>query len=357
MRSLLWILFIGLMQADANPLLLNQLAEGKLPANLKVIKVGPGALGKVRVTTENVPHPTTGVTEKQRVLEITGGDAAAGHYTLVILDQPAYSSLSIATRFRIVGGEGVRAAGVIFRMQPNQKDYYLLAVKPETKEAFWTVFQDGIPVKGFKYDEDQFVSPEDGWQSIKLQAEENTSRWTLNHRRDFITYNPETTPDYRRGMVGFWVRSDSCVQFAAPVIRTLKEERRHQLVALLKQIARENNRVLSLKLSARPAAQKPPVVIASLEPKDIGQPAHEVVTKVLETEENFHGQKDGISTVTVPVKDRNNNIIGAARMRLSSRVKSTQRKDLAYGNSIAKQILAAAPEGALFDKGREKKSP
>ena len=99
------------------------------------------------------------------------------------------------------------------------------------------------------------------------------------------------------------------------------------------------------------------MVIASLEPKDIGQPSHEVVTKVLETEENFHGQKDGISTVTVPVKDRNNNIIGAARMRLSSRVASTQRKDLAYGNSIAKQILAAAPEGVLFDKGREKKSP
>ena len=45
MRSLLWILFIGLMQADANPLLLEQLPEGKLPANLKVIKVGPGALG------------------------------------------------------------------------------------------------------------------------------------------------------------------------------------------------------------------------------------------------------------------------------------------------------------------------
>ena len=57
--------------------MLEQLPEGKLPANLKVIKVGPGALGKVRVTTENVPHPTTGVTEKQRVLEITGGDAAS----------------------------------------------------------------------------------------------------------------------------------------------------------------------------------------------------------------------------------------------------------------------------------------
>ena len=226
--------------------------------------------------------------------------------------------------------------------------------KADTKEAFWTVFQNGLPAKGFKYDEDQFISPKDGWQSIKLQAEENTSSWNLNHRQDFITYNPETTPDYRRGMVGFWVRSDSRVQFAAPVVRTLKEEKQNQLVALLKKIARENNRVLSLKLSARPSPQKPPVVIASLEAKEIGQPAHEVVTKVLESEENFHGQKDGISTVTVPVKDRNGHIIGAARMRLSSRVASTQRKDLAYGNDIAKQILAAAPEGDLFNAAREK---
>ena len=354
MRSLLWILLIGLTQADANPLSLGQLPEGKVPANLKVIKVGPGAVGKVRVTMETVPHPTTGVAEKQRVLEITGGDAAANHYTLVLLNQPLYSGLSISTRFRIVGGKGVRAAGVIFRMQPNHKDYYLLAVKPEAKEAFWTVFENGLPAKGFKYDEDQFVSPKDGWQSIKLQAEENTTRWTLNHRQDFITYNPETTPDYHRGMVGFWVRSDSRVQFASPILRTLKEEKQQQLVALLKKISRENNRVLSLKLSARPTPKKPPVVIASLEPKEIGQPAHEIVTKVLETEENFHGQKDGISTVTVPVKDRNGKIIGAARMRLSSRVASTQRKDLAYGNGIAKQILAAAPDGNLFDAGREK---
>ena len=162
MRSLLWILLIGLTQADANPLSLGQLPEGKVPANLKVIKVGPGAVGKVRVTMETVPHPTTGVTEKQRVLEITGGDASANHYTLVLLNQPLYSGLSISTRFRIVGGKGVRAAGVIFRMQPNHKDYYLLAVKPEAKEAFWTVFENGLPAKGFKYDEDQFVSPKDG---------------------------------------------------------------------------------------------------------------------------------------------------------------------------------------------------
>ena len=253
----------------------------------------------------------------------------ADHYTLVLLDQPAYSSLSISTRFRIVDGEGVRAAGVIFRMQPNHKDYYLLAVKPETKEAFWTVFEDGLPVKGFKYDEDQFISPKDGWQSIKLQAEENTSRWTLNHRRDFITYNPETTPDYRRGMVGFWVRSDSRVQFAAPVIRTPKGGK-----AVSTRRPSQTNRPRkqprpfpqTLRTASRP--KKPPVVIASLEPKDIGQPAHEVVTKVLETEENFHGQKDGISTVTVPVKDRNNIIIGAARMRLSSRVASTSARIL-----------------------------
>lgn len=349
MRSLLWILLIGFTQADANPLSLDNLPDGKLPAHLKIIKVGPGALGRVRVTKENVPHPTTGVVEEQRILEITGGDAAAGHYTLVLLEQPVYRGLSISTRFRIVEGKGVRAAGVIFRMQPNHKDYYLLAVKPESNEAFWTVFENGAPVKGFKYDEDQFAPPKDGWQSIRLQAEENTSQWTLNHRRDFITYNPETTPDYRKGIVGFWVRSDSRVQFASPEIRTLKEEKQLQLAVLLKRISRENDRVLSLELSARPGPNKPPVIIASLDPKTIGQPAHEVVSKVLDTKENFHGQSNGISTVTVPVKDRNGNIVAVARMRLGSRAAATQRKDLAYGNNIAKQIQAEAPEGNFLN--------
>jgi hypothetical protein len=123
----------------------------------------------------------------------------------------------------------------------------------------------------------------------------------------------------------------------------VKEERQLLLIALLRKISRENNRVLSLHLAARPTEREAPVILASLKSEEIGKPAHEVIIKVLETRENFHGLKNGIATVTVPVKDRNGNTIAVARMRLKTQKNTARRKDLAYGNNISKQLQEEIP--------------
>ena len=346
MRLVLIFLLCGsYTQATENPLSLSKQKLGESPAGFKIIRVGPGKPGTAKVIRTAVPNATTGAMEEQRVLEVTGGDSNSSHYTLLLLEKPKQKDFVCSTRFKITNGTGVRAAGLVFRMQPNHKDYYLLAIKPLSKEAFWTVFKNNLPVKGFRYDDEQFTTPNDGWQSIKLTCENNNLKWTLNHRRDFVTYDPKKVPDYRVGTVGYWVRSDSQVQFAAPRINTLQEERKLQLVNLLLKITRDNTRVLSLQLAARPTAGAAPVVVASINPKEIGKPAHEVITKVLETRENFYGHNEkGVATVTVPVKDRNGDTVAVTRMRLRSKKENTERKDLNYGNTIAKQLQAEIPD-------------
>jgi len=338
------------IQAADNPLALDKQKLGKTPTGFQIIHVGPGKPGTAKVIKADVPNQSTGAPESQRVIEITGGDPNTRHYTLLLLEKPKQKDFVYSTRFKIIKGTGVRAAGIIFRMQPNRKDYYLLAVKPNAKEAFWTVYKNNLPIKGFRYDDDQFTSPKDGWQSIKLSCEKNKLEWTLNHRRDFIEYDPSKVPDYREGIVGFWVRSDSQVQFASSQIHSLKEERQLQLITLLRKISRENNRVLSLQLAARPTEKEAPVVLASLNPEEIGRPAHEVITKVLEKRENFHGLKNGVATVTVPINDHNGNTIAAARMRLNSKKATTRRKDLAYGNNIAKLLQVKISDQRFFLK-------
>ena len=340
MKLVLVALLVGFhIQAADNPLSLSKQKLGETPAGFRIIHVGPGKPGTAKVIKAAVPNATTGALEEKRVLEVAGGDSNSSHYTLLLLEKPKQKDFVYSTRFRITKGAGIRAAGIFFRMQPNQKDYYLLAVKPVAKEAFWTVYKNNLGVKGRLYDEEQFTQPNDGWQSIKLTCETNNLAWTLNHRRDFITYDPKKVPDYRDGIVGFWVRSDSQVQFADPRINTLQEERKLQLVNLLLKITRDNTRVLSLQLAARPKEGAVPVVVASIDPKEIGKPAHEVITKVLETRENFYGNNDkGVATVTVPVKNRNGDTVAVTRMRLRSKKENTERKDLAYGNVIAKQL-------------------
>ena len=234
MKLILVALLVGFhIQAADNPLSLSKQKLGETPAGFRIIRVGPGKPGTAKVIKAAVPNQSTGALEEQRVLEITGGDSNSSHYTLLLLEKPKQKNFTYSTRFRITKGTGIRAAGIFFRMQPNQKNYYLLAVKPAAKEAFWTVYKNNLPVKGFRYDDDQFTPPKDGWQSIKLTCENNNLEWTLNHRRDFVTYDPKKVPDYRDGTIGYWVRSDSQVQFAVPRINTLQEERKLQLVNLL----------------------------------------------------------------------------------------------------------------------------
>jgi len=338
------------IQAADNPLALDKQQLGKTPTGFQIIHVGPGKPGTAKVTKADVPNQSTGTPESQRVIEITGGNSDTRHYTLLLLEKPKQKDFVYSTRFKIIKGTGVRAAGIIFRMQPNKRDYYLLAVKPDTKEAFWTVFNNNLPIKGFRYDNDQFTSPKDGWQSIKLSCEKNKLEWTLNHRSDFVRYDPSKVPDYREGILGFWVRSDSQVQFSSSQIRTLQEEKTLQLVNLLLNITRDNNRILSLQLAAPPKEEIAPVIIASIDPKQIGKPAHEIVAKVFETAENFYGIKNEVAIVTVPVKDRNGGIVGVARMRLRNKNNPTKRENLAYANKVAKRLQAEAPENGFLLK-------
>ena len=338
------------IQATDNPLTLAKQKLGEIPTGFQIIHTGPGKPGTAKIIKADVPNQSTGILEPQRVIEVTGGDSNTKHYTLLLLEKPKQKDFVYSTRFKIIKGTGVRAAGIIFRMQPNKKDYYLLAVKPLSKEAFWTVFKNNLPIKGFRYDDDQFTSPKDGWQSIKLSCEKNKLEWTLNSRRDFVEYDPSKVPDYREGIMGFWVRSDSQVQFASSQIRTLQEEKTLQLVNLLLNITRDNNRILSLQLAAPPKEEIAPVIIASIDPKQIGKPAHEIVAKVFETAENFYGIKNEVAIVTVPVKDRNGGIVGVARMRLRNKNNPTKRENLVYANKVAKRLQAEVPEDRFLLK-------
>ena len=323
-----------------NPLVLSKQKIGEFPSGFQLIHVGPGNPGSAKVSEQQILNPITGSLENLRTLEIKGGNKSSNHYTLVLLKEPTYSNFNFSTRFKVIEGKGIRAAGMVFRMQENLEDYYLLAVKPVSKEAFWTVFKNNQAVKGFRFDEENFTSPKDGWQSVNLICKDNKISWTLNHREDFVVYKADKLPDYRDGLIGFWVRSDSRVLFVNPEVLTLKQHQQKKLSEFLRKISKENKRILSLQLAANNAKDKKPIVIASLNKKDINQHAHEVISEVLEKKENYFGHNNGISTVTVPVRDRNGNVIAAARMRLVNGSQNTKKDDLAYGTKISKLIQA-----------------
>ena len=149
------------------------------------------------------------------------------------------------------------------------------------------------------------------------------------------------------GGFGFWVRSDTRVQFSDLELllpEAVANKKKHN--KLIGDLVLGNKRLIFLQLIARAKEGQAPVVMGSLVPDEVGQPGHQVTLKVLDTGENFYGFNQGkkVSTVTVPLRGRDGKIMGAARMRLRNKLKIPQQRDLAYALDIAKQIQEKLPD-------------
>jgi len=331
-----WLLIfpgVAALAAD-NALSLAKQETGKPPAGFTAFAAGTGKVGAPKIVALK--------DAKKKALEIIGGDASANHYTLCRLDRAVPGDFNCTVKFRFLGGKGVQAAGVFYRMQENKKDYYLLAVKPKDKILFWTVFKDNVPVKGVTGL--QIAAAQGGWHHLRLSCTANTIRWELNGRKEFFTYKTQFVPDYRAGAFGFWVRSDTRVQFADMQLllpEAVVEKDKHQ--KLIENLVLANKRLVSLQLIARPKAGQAPLVVGSMNPKEIGQPGPAASLKAMDTGKIFHNLGKNIREVNTPLRGNDGEIIGVARLRLRSKAGNTVARDLSFAASIVKRVRENIP--------------
>lgn len=327
---------VAALAAD-NVLSLAKQETGKAPADYTAFAAGTGKVGAAKIVALK--------DAKHKALEINGGDVSTNHYTLYRLDRAVPGDFNCTVKFRFLGGQGVQAAGVFFRMQKNRKDYFLLAIKPKDQKLFWTAYKNNVPVKGVTAQ--QIASAERGWHRLSFSCKTNTIRWELNGRKQFITYKTQFVPDYRDGAFGFWVRSDTRVQFAdmqllLPEAVIQKDKHRK----LIEDLVLSNQRLISLQLIARPKAGQPPVVVGSMNPKEIGQPGPATSLKAMDTGKIFHDLIKGqnIRVVYTPLRGNDGKIIGVARLRLRSNAGTTAARDLNFAAKIVKRVRENIPD-------------
>jgi hypothetical protein len=331
----------------ANPALdLAKQKLGKAPKGFTAKVSGEGKPGKAVVREGEIPSANGAGKVKGRLIEVTGGAAISNHYTLVMLDALAPNDFSGSVRFRITGGKIMPVAGIAFRAQ-DAKNYYLLAVKPKDTRLYWTAFEKGKAVQGLR--DNSILPAPGGWHDLKFSAKGNALTWTLNGRNQFITYDPKKTPDFRKGQFAFWVRSDTKAEFAHLEILNPAEMLAKRHGNVLRRAVRKDARVLSLQLIARPAPKKAPQILGSLNPAEVGRPAHADCAKVMDQNKNFHGRKNDVAIVTLPLRDKNGVVIGAVRVSLRSPVGTEKRRDITRATALVKQFQGSFPDSkSLF---------
>jgi hypothetical protein len=336
---ILFALTIALQAADLS-LDLSKQKIGSAPKGFTAKVAGVGKPGKSIVREGQIPELVGAGKVKGRLIEVTGGSTNANHYTLVMLDAMAPNDFSGSVRFRITGGKTMPVAGIAFRAQ-DEKSYYLLAVKPKNTRLYWTVFENGKAVKGRR--DDSILPAPGGWHDLQFSAKTNTLTWTLNDRTQFITYDPDQVPDFRKGRFALWVRSDTRAEFALLELLNPAETLAKQHGKVLRRVAREDARVLSLQLVARPAPNQAPQILGSLDASEVGQPAHADCAKVIDQNKVFHGRKNNEAFVISPLRDKNGISIGAVRVRLRSPSGTDKRRDIARAAALTQRIKGNYP--------------
>ena len=342
---ILFALAIALQAADVS-LDLSKQKLGKAPKGFTAKVAGGGKPGKAIVREGQIPALVGAGKVKGRLIEVTGDNTNPNHLTLVMLDAMAPNDFSASVRFRITAGKIMPVAGIAFRAQ-DENNYYLLAVKPKDTRLYWTAFEKGKAVQGLR--DNSIVAAPGGWHDLKFSAKANTFTWTLNGRSQFIKYDPQKTPDFRKGKFALWVRSDTRAEFALLELLNPAEMLAQQHGKVLRRVAREDARVLSLQLVARRAPNQAPQILGSLDAAEVGRPAHADCAKVIDQNKVFHGQKNNEAFVTLPLRDKNGIIIGAVRVRLRSPSGTDKRRDIARAAALTQRIKGSYPDAkSLF---------
>ena len=315
--------------AAENPFNFTKTPTGQAPKGFRSTVLGGEKPSPWQIVTATVPSKT-GET-KQSALVHLGEDADDSRLPLLICESSDYRNFTFTVRFQITGGRGTQAAGIAFRMV-DEKNFYLLAVRPKDRKVFFTIFKDGEAKSGLIGE--NIPLAENGWQELTFTADAGRTAWTLNGRSYDLTLDPATAPIFLTGKVAFWTRSDTRVQFTEPRV-TAKE-------ALAQIVVREtldgDDSLTGLRVIAAAKEGAEPRVIASHDEKAVGSPAEKTAKDALLKSKNYYLKTDSAVTVSLPLRDKNGDTIAAAQVITRPSATQTEQSAVNYALKVVKKL-------------------
>jgi hypothetical protein len=182
--------------------------SGKLPARFHGALTGRGGAGSWEVKAESsAPSPPN-------VLAQTSTDKTNSRFPLAIADDGSFRDLDLSVKFKPIGGEVDRAAGLVWRLK-DANNYYLVRANALENNVVLYKVENGkrtdLPLKGEgrTYGKKTTV-PSGQWSELRLVATGNLFEVFLNGQK---LYEVEDSTFTDAGKVGLWTKADSVTYF------------------------------------------------------------------------------------------------------------------------------------------------
>jgi hypothetical protein len=336
-----------------------QTPDGHVPDGFLSLVSGPGRPGNWKVLDEMVPTAMAPIltnlsgpsltVAKHTVLAASSTNAAATHSPILLFTNELFGDFTLTTRFKILGGTTAPEAGIAFRVQ-DESNYYVLRASTRGSQTVHGSLLWYRVVGGVRYDtigKGVLVPiPPDDWQELRVECVGNSIRGYLNgklmippmlagaptNEADLPRLNDTTFPT---GRAGFWTAADTTAYFAdtridytgrVPLIQTV-----------IDGVVKKYPRLLGLRVYALKNSSAP-VVVADAKEQDLGSPGGKTEADVLADGKTYYLKQGKTAEVTLPLRDRNGDVLGALKVTLATLTGETQDTSVARAVVIKKAV-------------------
>jgi hypothetical protein len=308
---------------------------GQKPAGFESVLGGEGRPGDWRLLMDEVPAAIPSITSKAEtpkklVLAQVSQDPTDEHFPMLVYTNEVFGDFTFTTRFKAVSGVVEQMAGLVFRYQDPKNYYYLRAsAKGDTFRFFKIVAGERSAPIGPEIPIQPGV-----WHEMSVQCAGNQILCFLNGKQAIPT---ATDNSFLSGKIGFWTKSDSVSHFTdAKVVYT---PRIPLARVLLKEMSQKYPRILAMRIYSPAKSGEGMQVSASTKEDDLGKAGGKTEKAVLETNSPFFGRlKRNQVVVTLPLHDRNGEVIAALRIELKSFYGETENNAVARALPIAQEM-------------------
>jgi hypothetical protein len=307
------------------------------PKGFRSAVTGLGQPGDWRIILDEVPSalgpigPASPKPPLRPVVAQLAREREDEHFPVLIFDDEVYGDFTFTTRFKTVAGDLEQMAGVAFRIQ-DEKNYYVVRASSKGSTFRFYKIEKGLRGKP--------VGPEvevrtGVWHELSVQCHGNKFHCLLDGKASTGELTDGENP-YMAGKIGFWTKSDSVSYFAdARITYTPREP---LIRTVVKDVLKHYPRLLELKIFGTLRSQTEPGLVASNDDQGLGQPLGDAEREVLTKGVIYAGKSKSTYTVTLPVRDRNGDVIAAARVVMRSFPGEVEQTAVSRALPIAKAI-------------------
>lgn len=337
MRLLLLLLGLstGLSLGAERRLDFADVALGKTPPGFRSTFTGLGPPGEWQVLMDRVPpllapiSSNAPIVASKAVLGQTSQTAVDEHFPLLVLDDQTYRDFKFTTRFKTVGGKMEQMAGIAFRIQDETNYYVVRASSLGNTFRFYKVVNGQ---RGQLYGP-QVPIPSGAWHELSVECQGNQIRCSLNGQQIIPTLTDST---FASGKIGFWTKSDSITYFSDPTLVYTPIEPPAQVI--VRETLSSHDRLLGLKIFVKGAETGATKIIAAKDESEVGSPGGAAEWDVIQNGNFYYGKGKKLVAVTMPLRDRNGDIIAATRVEMTTFSGQTEKNAVERAAPIVRDM-------------------